>query len=252
LDAVTVTSNNGAQLQKLIACKPLMSAFDRVLVVDNVSSDGSPEIAARGGAMVITRTEPGGYGSCVNMGARETAGPVFAVLNPDVTFDDSDVVEHLSRRLEDSGIGLVAPALVLPDGRIQDSARHIPTPLDLLLRRHFDAERGAIWDGGEVAWVVGACFIVRRDAWNTVGGFDERFFLYFDDVDLCWRLRQAGWSTYLEPSVKVRHEFGAQSRRPLWTWQTRRHLVSAARFYRENPRFLITRSLPPRTRTAIR
>jgi GT2 family glycosyltransferase len=171
------------------------------------------------------------------------------VLNPDIAFDEHGVVERLYRHLEDPGVGLVAPALVLPDGRIQDSARHIPTPLDLLLRRHFAAERGAIWDGGEVAWVVGACFLVKREAWDAVGGFDERFFLYFDDVDLCWRLRQAGWSTYVDTSVKVRHAFGAQSRRPLWAKRTRHHIVSAARFYRENPRFLVRRSLPRRTRT---
>lgn len=241
MDAVTVSANNGRQLEQLLACEPLMSAFDRVVVVDAASTDGSSEIATRAGSPLISCSEPSGYGTCVNRGASETTGDAFAVLNPDILFDEADVVERLRRRLDQPGVGLVAPALVLPDGRLQDSARHIPTPLDLLLRRRLAAERGAIRHAGEVPWVVGACFIVRREAWDAVGGFDERFFLYFEDVDLCWRLRQAGWSTYLDSSVRVRHEFAAQSRRSLFAWQTRRHLASAARFYRKNPRFLVMR-----------
>jgi N-acetylglucosaminyl-diphospho-decaprenol L-rhamnosyltransferase len=246
LDAVTVTANSGADLDKLIACEPLTSAFDRLIVVDNVSSDGSGDRAREAGALVIRRTEPAGYGECVNQGAEEAGGDAFAVLNPDITWDDPDVVERLSRQFDQPGVGLVAPALRLPDGDLQDSAREIPTPLDLLLRRRSpsQAKRGAIWRGGEVPWVVGACFIVRRRAWDAVGGFDPAYFLYFEDVDLCWRLRCAGWKTYLDPGVVVRHDFQGASRNSLLSDRTRRHVASAARFYRQNPRFLVTRSLP--------
>jgi GT2 family glycosyltransferase len=245
LDAVTVTANSRAQLEDLLGCKQLRSAFDRIIVVDNRSTDGSAEVASRAGATVVSVSERTGYGPCVNLGVRETDGDAFAVLNPDITFDTRGVIERLKPHFRQPQVGLVAPALILPDGRLQDSARHIPTPLDLALRRGVAAERGAIRGSGEVPWVVGACFLARRRAWDAVGGFDERFFLYFEDVDLCWRLRKAGWSTVLESSVRVRHEFAGQSRRSLWAWQTRRHFASAARFYRKNPRFLISRSVPP-------
>jgi N-acetylglucosaminyl-diphospho-decaprenol L-rhamnosyltransferase len=245
LDAVTVTANSGAELEQLIACEPLMRSFDRVIVVDNLSDDGSPEMARRAGAVVISRSDPAGYGTCVNMGAREARGPFFCVLNPDITWDAPDVVERLCRHFERPEVGVVAPALILPDGHLQDSAREIPTPWDLVVRRHSEPERGAIREAGEVPWVVGACFLVRRSAWDQVGGFDPGFFLYFEDVDLCWRLRQAGWRTHLDPSVTVRHDFQAGSRAPIWSRRTRQHLASALRFYRRNPRFILTRSLPP-------
>jgi N-acetylglucosaminyl-diphospho-decaprenol L-rhamnosyltransferase len=250
VDAVTVTANSGAHLEALVACDALMGAFDRLIVVDNVSDDGSPEMAREAGAVVLPRSERGGYGACVNMGARATSGPLFAVLNPDITWESPDVVERLCQHFERPEVAIVAPALMLPDGRLQDSAREIPTPWDLLARRRLQSERGAIWDAGEVPWVVGACFIVRREAWDAVGGFDPGFFLYFEDVDLCWRLRQAGWSTYLDTSVTVRHHFQAASRAPIWSTQTRRHIASAARFYRRNPRFVVTRSMPARTAQA--
>ena len=242
MDAVTVTANSGVDLEKLIACEPLMGSFDSLIVVDNLSDDGSGEMAREAGAVVLRRSRPGGYGECVNQGAAETTGPAFAVLNPDITWDEPRVVERLSAHLERPDVAVVAPALRLPDGRLQDSAREIPTAWDLVIRRRGNAERGAIWDGGEVPWVVGACFIVRRVAWEAVGGFDPAYFLYFEDVDLCWRLRQAGWSTYLDTSVTVRHHFRAGSRAPIWSKRTRRHIASAARFYRLNPRFLVTRS----------
>jgi GT2 family glycosyltransferase len=249
LDAVTVTANSGADLKKLIGCEPLMSAFDRLIVVDNVSSDGSGEMASEAGAVVLRRTDPAGYGECVNQGAEEAGGDAFAVLNPDITWDDPDVVERLTRHFDRERVGLVAPALRLPSGELQDSAREIPTPLDLLLRRRSNAQakRGAIWREGEVPWVVGACFLVRRSAWDAVGGFDPDYFLYFEDVDLCWRLRCAGWDTYLDTGVVVRHHFQGASRGSLLSERTRRHIASAARFYRHNPRFLVTRSLPSST-----
>jgi GT2 family glycosyltransferase len=85
---------------------------------------------------------------------------------------------------------------------------------------------------------------VRRDAWDAVGGFDEGYFLYFDDVDLCWRLRQAGWSIVLDSDVRVQHRFDRASRKSLLGFATRHHIRSASRFYARNPRFVISRRLP--------
>lgn len=236
--------NSQPDLARLLSCEPLGDAFDQLIVVDNSSTDASADIARRAGAQVVSLRRRSGYGACVNAGARHTTGSRFAVLNPDITFDDADVFERLERHLDDPTVGLVAPALVLPDGRIQDSARQIPTPLDLVLRRRLNPERGAIRISGEVPWVVGACFIVRREAWEAVGGFDERYFLYFEDVDLCWRMRRAGWSTVLDCKVRVRHRYERASRKSLLGFATRQHIQSASRFYLKNPRFVISRRLP--------
>jgi len=248
VDAITVTANNGADLQRLLTCERVRESFDRLIVVDNHSSDGSPEMARDAGATVISLQRREGYGHCVNVGVELSTGSRFAVLNPDIWFDDDDVIQQLQNQLDLPGVALAAPALVLPDGRLQDSARHFPTPLDLVLRRALGLELGAIRVSGEVPWVVGACFIARRDAWESIGGFDERYFLYFEDVDLCWRLREAGWTVRLDGDVQVQHRHGGASRRSVLGWATRQHLASAARFYRANPRSLLSRRLPEPTR----
>ena len=241
MDAVTVTTTDADDLGRLLACQPLRAAFDQIVVVDNVSADGSREIAEAAGATVVSRSERGGYGACVNTGVPHTRGDFFAVLNPDVMLDEQNTVERLARHFDEPGVALVAPALRLPDGRLQDSVREVPTPLDLMLRRFRDPERGVIRDGGDVPWAVGAFYLVRRAAWDEVGGFDEAYFLYFDDVDLCERLRRRAWKVRFDPEVVVRHEFGAASRRPLLTWATRHHIRSATRFFLRNPRYLVTR-----------
>jgi N-acetylglucosaminyl-diphospho-decaprenol L-rhamnosyltransferase len=245
MDAVVVSANSALKLRQLLECDALMQSFDRVIVVDNVSTDDTRSISAAAGTEVITLEHRVGYGACVNVGVRATGPGPFAVLNPDVTFDTPDVIERLEQQLERADVGIVAPELVLPDGRLQGAGRPIPTPLNLALRRWVERDRGAIFSGGDVAWVHGACIVVRREAWERVGGFDERFFLYFEDVDLGLRMRRAGWTAWLDPTVRVNHEHAAISHRsPLWSWQTRQHIHSALRFYLSNPRFLFTSSLP--------
>ena len=244
MDAVTVSTHDRADLEQLVSCQPLRESFDRIIVVDNVSSDGSAELARDAGAEVISLKHRRGYGGCVNAGAALTRGPSFAVLNPDILFAENDIAARLEGHFAKPGVGLVAPALVLPDGQLQDSARHMPTPVDLVLRRRLSPQRGAIFAGGDVPWVSGACFIVLRQAWYAVGGFDESYFLYFDDVDLCWRLHQAGWSIVLDSEVRVQHRYDRASRKRLFGFATRHHIRSASRFYARNPRFVISRRCP--------
>jgi GT2 family glycosyltransferase len=241
MDAVTVTTTDAADIERLLACRPLREDFDRVIVVDNASEDGSREIAERGGAAVVRRQQRGGYGACINAGAREARGEFLAVVNPDILFHQGRVVDRLMGHFDDPRVAIVAPALELPDGRLQDSAREFPTPLDLVLRRFSDPERGAVREAGDVHWTVGAFWLVRRSAWDAVGGFDEAYFLYFDDVDLCSRLRRAGWKVRFDPSIRVLHNFGAASRLGLLAWATRHHIRSATRFFVRNPRHVLTR-----------
>lgn len=99
-------------------------------------------------------------------------------------------------------------------------------------------------------WVVGAFFLVRRAAWDAIGGLDENYALYFEDVDLCWRLRQAGWRTRLDRDVHVEHKHGAASRKSLLGRAARLHVASAARFYRTNPRFILSARMPAVARPA--
>jgi GT2 family glycosyltransferase len=231
MEAVVVTANSAQDLRGLISCRPLRNSFTRIVVVDNASTDGSPEMAEEADLYVV-RKDPGGYGEAVNLGARHTRGDHFAVLNPDIQFYDDSVVERLMMHFRDSAVGLVAPGLRLLNGEMQDSARSVPSPIDLLLRRlRIDPTRGVVSEPGDPDWVVGACFLVSREAWDRIDGFDERYHMYFEDVDLCRRLRTAGWLVRYDSTVIVEHAHRAASRKSFFGLASRRHLRSATLFY---------------------
>jgi GT2 family glycosyltransferase len=255
MDAVTVTTNDRAHLEEFLGDALLMNSFDRVIVVDNASDDGSGELARDAGCHVVRKPRCG-YGEAINAGARHARGDFFAVLNPDIRFLAPDTVARLAHHFMHAQVGLVAPALQLLDGHLQDSARRTPTPLNLMFRRWIGDERGWVRRGGDVEWTVGAFWLVRRAAWARVGGFDERYFLYFDDVDLCHRVRASGFSVRFDPTVRAVHAFQAASRRPLSARATRHHIRSARRFFVEHPRYLLDPRPgtigPPERRTAPR
>jgi N-acetylglucosaminyl-diphospho-decaprenol L-rhamnosyltransferase len=248
VEAVVVSYNSAGDLEGLLDCAPLRNSFSRVVVVDNASTDGSPEMAERAGVDVVRRSYNDGFGAAANAGIRLTSGSLVALLNPDIRFDRDDVPSRLAQHFINSSMGLAAPGLLLPDGLIQDSARVVPSPVDLVLRRR-DRFRGAIRpaEATAVPWVVGAFMMFRRSAFESIGGFDERFLLYFEDMDLCVRLRSRGWKVLLDPNVVVAHRHRAASRKSLLGWSTRQHIRSAVRFYRNHPRHLFPASSQPQT-----
>jgi N-acetylglucosaminyl-diphospho-decaprenol L-rhamnosyltransferase len=237
-----VTYNSAADLRKQLACGPLREAFPRIVVVDNDSTDDSVAVAEAAGVEVIRRARNDGLAAAVNEGARRLNGDAFAVLNPDVLLDRATAVECLARHFDDAGVGAVAPALRLPDGRLQDSARSVPSPRQLAERRLRNREVGAVRSDEpvDVDWVVAAFLLVRRRAFDDVEGFDEGFRLYFEDVDFCVRLWSRGWTIRLDPTVVARHEHRADSRRSPFSRAFRQHLRSAARFFARHPDLLLS------------
>jgi GT2 family glycosyltransferase len=154
------------------------------------------------------------------------------------------------RHFDDEAVSMVSPALRLPSGDIQDSARVIPLPLDLAMRRWAgQATSGALRPTRpvDVPWVVGAFMMLRREAFEDVDGFYPGFRMYFEDVDLCVSMRAHGWKVRHDPSVVFLHAHRAASRKQLLSWSARQHVRSAAIFYRRHPRALVTRHVyePP-------
>lgn len=247
MDAVVVTYNSAHAISRLLGCEPLRAAFDRVIVVDNDSSDGTPEVARERGAVVIDRGYNSGFAAAANMGALAARSDCFAVLNPDIVFPSADVADRLERHLAHPAVGVAAPALELPDGGLQGSAREVPSPLDLCRRRFWKQGPDEVRVDKPVAveWVVAACLVVTREAFNAIGGFDERYFLYFEDVDFGVRLREAGYTIVYDPNVRVLHEHGAASQEHLSNWATRQHIRSACTFYSRHSGYL----WPRRART---
>ena len=248
MEAVVVTHNNAADLRAQVASRTTVESFDRVLVVDNASTDDTREVAADAGLEVVSLEANRGLAAAANVGVSRTSGPSFALLNPDVRATSAGDLRRLEEQLADDGVGAVAPALVLPDGTLQDSARWVPTPFDLLVRRISRNDRGAVrvTNPVDVEWASAACLVVRRGAFDQIGGFDERYFLYFEDVDLCVRLRAAGFRVRYDPTVHLRHDYRAASRAGVRTPATRHHIRSAMRFFQRKPAAL----LPHRRRLA--
>jgi N-acetylglucosaminyl-diphospho-decaprenol L-rhamnosyltransferase len=244
MDAVVVSHNNGPDIGALLTCEPVREAFDRIVVVDNSSSDETPELAGELGAVVLRRNNRG-FAAAVNVGAAATHGTIFALLNPDVAFTSADVARSLARHLESPAVGMAAPALELPSGVLQDSAREVPSPVDLYRRRfrHQRPDQVSSERPVAVAWVVAACLVISREAFEAVRGFDERYFLYFEDVDFAVRLRRAGYAVVYDPTVRVQHAHAAASNGSVASWATRQHLRSAATFYSRHTGYLFPRRM---------
>lgn len=195
-----------------------------VCVVDNASEDGSAELVRErfGWARLIASEENLGFGRAVNLGAAGTEANWIAVANADIAVRPGAIDALLEAGDRDPGAGALAPRLVLPDGRTQHSVFGFPTVPHVLvwatgayrgwrgladrmaMEGHWDTERAR-----RVPWAVAAFLLVRRSAWEQVGGFDERHWMYAEDLDLGWRLRDAGWATRYEPRAAVDHEGAA-------------------------------------------
>lgn len=195
----------------------------QVWVVDNGSTDGSPE-AVREAAPWARLLEPGsnlGFGRAVNLIARRTSGPWLACANADVALEPGTLANMLSAG-EVAGVGCVAPRLVLEDGSTQHSVYPFPT-IAFTVAFNLGLQRVARRMGDElclegfwnperrrtVPWAIAAFLLLRRDAFDEVGGFDEERWIYAEDLDLGWRLHDAGWSTRYEPEARVLHSSGA-------------------------------------------
>lgn len=246
MDAVVVTFNSERELASLARHRSSLG-FDRIVVVDNASNDQTCAVAREAGMVLVRQDHNAGFGQAANVGARRTQGSCFALLNPDIRFEHAEDVDRLTHHFDDERVGVVGPQLVLPNGEKQDCARAVPSPVNLLKRRLTGGQHGMVTArvARDVPWVVGGCMVIRRAAFQSVGGFDPRYFLYFEDVDLCVRLWQRGWRVRFEPSVLVRHEHRAASRGRLWSPATRHHIGSAARFYLRHPRYVGRSSTGP-------
>ncbi len=180
---------------------------------------------------IIKNDVPKGFGANHNASFKLADGKFFAILNPDIRIPVLDLNE-LTSHFEAVDVAAVAPLVYSAENTIEDSARRFPTVFQLfrrvvLRRRHTDYEVGEM--PIDVDWVAGMFVVFRTEAFRNIGGFDDRrFFMYMEDVDICRRLRIAGWVVVLNPKVKVIHMAQRASRRNIkhMKW----HAVSAFRY----------------------
>jgi GT2 family glycosyltransferase len=180
---------------------------------------------------VIRNANPMGFAANHNQAFTHATGQYFCVLNPDVGFD-SDPFPPLLECLKNSSVGVAAPVVLGEGGEIEDSARHFPTPLKIICKALGKCKGSDYMIGAQTIypdWAGGMFLLFSRAVFEKLSGFDQRYFLYYEDVDICARLRLLGYEVALCPQSSVVHHAQRSSHRSLryFRW----HLTSMMRFF---------------------
>ena len=238
--SVVIVNYRTVELTLSATVSALTAGADEVIVVDNASGDdvdAAVSAISDNRARVIVNDANVGFGSAANRGASVATGDVLIFLNSDAQLNAS-ALEALRAELQRwNGSALVGPRLIDPIERVQRSVGLLPEPFDLAVRA-LGLHRVASWVGNvplfarlvrrtrvaneyaaavtasepmNTTMVSGACFAIGRDVFGRIAGFDQRFFMYFEDADLCRRVAAAGMPIRYVPSAVVRHVGGASS-----------------------------------------
>ena len=208
--SISLVNTNSRDL--LLACLgSLQGSGAEVVVLDNASEDGSAAAVRERFPVVrvIEQRHRAGFGANHNTVIRATTGRYVLVLNEDTTSEDSGFEPMVAHLDANPRVAALAPRLVYPDGRPQASAWRFPSPAAAALGLLTLGRAGIVQSGGsetrDVDWAMAAALLLRREALDAVGVFDEGFFIYSEETDLCRRLREAGWRTQYFPQVTVVH-----------------------------------------------
>jgi GT2 family glycosyltransferase len=247
--AVVVSHGNAGEVEALLPA--LQPQVDELVLVANVP--GSIGLVPDG-VRVIANATPHGFGANVNAGVRATTSEFVCSVNPDAVPREG-AVPILSAFLESHPrAGIAGPRMLYPDGRVQPSRRRFPTVGGTLLRRtplrrladpykvqrrhyHLGDQPG---EPVEADWMLGGFLMYRRTMFDELGGFDEGFFLYGEDIDLCYRAARAGWERWYVPEAVVVHELQAFTDRRFLTRRTLWHWRGVLRFVRKHPEAVIS------------
>jgi GT2 family glycosyltransferase len=242
--AVVVSHGNAADVERLLPV--LVPQVDEVVVVANVP--GSAGLLPEGVTLLANET-PIGFGANVNRGVAATTAELVCSVNPDAIPRAGAIAELRDFMDAQPRAGVAGPAMVYPDGTLQPSRRRFPTVLGTLVRRtplrlvfdpyklqrrHYhldDVPEAPV----EADWMLGGFLMLRRTMFEELGGFDEGYFLYGEDIDLCYRAWRSGWSCWYVPAAVVEHEHQAVTDRRLFTRRTLWHWRGILRFVRKHP-----------------
>ena len=218
-------------------------------LVITVNPGGSP---STNGGRAIENEHTLGFGANINLGVAATAAPYVVVSNPDIEVTPGAIAMLTAFAEAHPRCGIAAPQLRYPDGRWQPSRRSFPTVRGTLVRRtplrrvmrpeerqrqhYLLDERPA--EPAESDWFLGAFLLLRRELLDELGGLDEGYHLYGDDIDLAYRARKAGWERWYVPDAVVVHHHQALTDRRFFTRRTIWHWRSILRFVRKHPESL--------------
>lgn len=237
LQSVTVSivsHGQGKLVSALLEDLARSNSICKVLLTQNIPEE---EIACpdslRSRVHLIRNEQPQGFAANHNQAFQQCTTPLFAVLNPDLRLKQ-DPFPALHNALSQNNAGVIAPRVCNPEGGVEDSARRFPT-LSGLFAKCLGLNNGCIILEGQtpqpVDWTAGMFLLFKTEVFRDVGGFDEGYFLYYEDVDICVRLWNAGSAVVLHPGISVIHAAQRASRRRLryMAW----HLSSMVRYFRK-------------------
>lgn len=250
ISTIIVNYNAGEFLRSCVDSLLNCPLETEVIVVDNASTDHSLDaLAGLPNVQIIKNATNVGFATACNVGIRVASAPFLLFLNPDCFFKPDTLIRLLEAMRFDERVGMVGGLLVNPDGTEQAGGRRaIPTPWRSFVRAFGLARFADRWPrlffdfhlhkqplpnhNIEVEAISGACMMVRREAIQDVGEWDERYFLHCEDLDWCMRFRQKGWKILFVPSARVTHALGVSSRsRPIFVeWHKHKGMI---RFYRK-------------------
>jgi GT2 family glycosyltransferase len=241
---VVVSHGQAAQLERSLPA--LEAQVDELVVVANVPGSAPPGVEA------IENARPLGYAANLNLGFSRCSGDALLAANPDAVPEPGAVAALTAFMEERADCGVAGPRMVYPDGSPQPSRRRYPTvagtvvrrtPLRKVIRqrRHYHLDEPQPESPVEVDWMLGGFLLLRRAMLEELGGLDEGFRLYGEDIDLAYRAMRAGWERWYVPAAVVRHEHQAVTdehwltRRTLWHW------AGIVRFVWKHPERLVAR-----------
>ena len=223
-----------------------------IVVIDNHSEDDSigvlrNRLSGIPNVHIVESARNGGFGRGCNLGSHHARGEFILVNNPDKRLQQDGVEKLVEKMQSDESIGILAPALLHEDGTRRLSARAYPRPLDVIAKRTFlqhlfpkRVSQYLLLDEDlsherEVDWIVGGSFLMRQSLFQELGGFDDRFFLFFEDTDLCRRCKEQGKRVVYFPEVHANDRINRLSEGGMWklisTRVGRAHIASGFRYF---------------------
>lgn len=226
-----VNHKHGDITYRLVDWLTKFPEVNRIILTQNLNTSPLPDLGPK--CLVINNPRPRGFAANHNSAFARISEPFFCVINPDIELRDNPFPAMLEEH-RNTKVAVVGPVVLEPNGLVADSARHFPTAFSLLLRllwsRNVDSmEVGFAGEPAKPYWIAGMFMLFKTEMFQRLGGFDERYFLYFEDVDICRRILRNGMSLSYCTEAKVIHHAQRASRRQvkylLW------HLRSAILYF---------------------
>lgn len=251
LDIIIITHNHGQYLQNCLSS--IFSSFkikvNLILIINNSKDKKSLKIAKKFSQVkTIINKKPKGLSANLNQGIRLSKRDFILILNPDTMVTRAAIEKLINFMKKNPKVGICGPKLIFPDGSLQYSARRFPnlktflirrTPLRWFLKQSKDNLNHLGIDLNHsktqpVDWLLGACLLLRRKMIDDIGLFDEKYYLYVEDIDYCFRAWRKGWQVWYVPeAVVIHHHLALSDKKPfsIYSWY---HLKSMWRYFWKN------------------